>query len=127
MTKLNPYEDTGRIHRRKGYAINQRFFLAARYTLENKRIICAATLLPAAISMIGQATLLMRTMTITRKEIGYAKLITVSVRNVYGVETVYPACPDSVIFAGIAGTKTLTADTLARIERLGYDIRVENA
>jgi len=53
------------------------------------------------------------------------KLITVSVRNVYGVETVYPACPDSVIFAGIAGTKTLTADTLARIERLGYDIRVE--
>jgi len=74
MTKLNPYEDTGRIHRRKGYAINQRFFLAARYTLENKADYMRGYIAAGRYIDDRQATLLMRTMTITRKEIGYAKI-----------------------------------------------------
>jgi hypothetical protein len=51
--------------------------------------------------------------------------IKISVKNVYGVDTVYPACPAAVIFARIAGTKTLTHDTLCAIEALGYNIEVE--
>lgn len=51
--------------------------------------------------------------------------ITVQVRTVYGVDTVYPSCPKSAIFAAIAGTKTLTNATLCQIEALGYTIEVE--
>lgn len=51
--------------------------------------------------------------------------ITVSIRSVYGVETVYPACPRALAFASIARTKTLTAAVLADIERLGFEIKVE--
>ena len=52
------------------------------------------------------------------------KTIKVQIKSVYGTETVYPACPDAVTFAGIAGTRTLTADTLRRIAALGYTIEV---
>ena len=40
--------------------------------------------------------------------------ITVQIKTVYGVEQVYPACQRSRLFAEIAGTKTLTAETLRR-------------
>lgn len=50
------------------------------------------------------------------------KSIQVEVRSVYGQQAVYPACPDALVFAGIAGTKTLTHATLCAIERLGYRI-----
>ena len=50
--------------------------------------------------------------------------VKVQIKNVYGNETVYPACPDAVTFAAIAGTRTLTADTLRRIAALGYEIHV---
>ena len=52
-------------------------------------------------------------------------IIKVQIRNIYGVDTVYPACPAAVTFAHIAGTKTLTHHTLCLIERLGYTIEVE--
>ena len=48
--------------------------------------------------------------------------VRVTVREVYGVPTVYPACPDAVRFAEIAGTKTLTDRTLRLIVALGYTI-----
>jgi hypothetical protein len=51
--------------------------------------------------------------------------IKVQIRSVYGVDTVYPACPKALAFASIAKTKTLTADTLRDIERLGFEIEVE--
>lgn len=51
--------------------------------------------------------------------------ITIQIKSVYGVNTVYPACPKSVIFAAIAGTKTLTHATLCQIEALGYEIKAE--
>jgi len=51
--------------------------------------------------------------------------ITVQIREVYGTQLVYPACPKSVLFAGIAKTKTLTMDTLYDIQRLGFEVKVE--
>jgi hypothetical protein len=51
--------------------------------------------------------------------------IKVSIRSVYGRETVYPACHKALIFAQIAGTKVLTHATLCQIEALGYTIEVE--
>jgi hypothetical protein len=50
------------------------------------------------------------------------KHIEVTIKKVYGNRVIYPACPVSRDFARIAGTKTLTADTLRRIRALGYDI-----
>ena len=51
--------------------------------------------------------------------------ITISVKNVYGRETIYPACKQSAFFAALAGTKTLTDDALRLIRAAGYDIVVE--
>jgi len=53
------------------------------------------------------------------------KQITVSVRQVYGNETIYPACPTSVFFATLACTKTLTDDALRLIAANGYAIVAE--
>jgi hypothetical protein len=48
--------------------------------------------------------------------------ITVTIREVYGIKTVYPVCITAKVFASIAGTKTLTLATLKKIEALGYSI-----
>jgi hypothetical protein len=49
-------------------------------------------------------------------------MIQVSVKSVYGNDTVYPVCEKAKLFADIAGTKTLTHATLCLIERMGYTI-----
>lgn len=46
--------------------------------------------------------------------------IKVRIDRVYGKITVYPACRRSALLAQIAGTKTLTPDTLALATRLGF-------
>lgn len=51
--------------------------------------------------------------------------ITVTIREVYGIKTVYPVCITAKLFASIAGTKTLTFPTLKKIEALGYSIMQE--
>lgn len=48
--------------------------------------------------------------------------ITIQVRNVFGNDTVYPVDQAAKEFASIAGTKTLTRDSLASILRLGFVI-----
>lgn len=50
--------------------------------------------------------------------------IKVTLRNVYGNDVVYPACPDARRFADIAGSKTLTDRTLRLVQDLGYSIEV---
>lgn len=50
--------------------------------------------------------------------------ITVKIRDVYGKEAVYPACPKAEAFARIANAKTLTERVLAEIRALGYEIEV---
>ena len=51
--------------------------------------------------------------------------LTVKIGNNYGKTVVYPVCEQSRIFAQIAGTTTLTLDTLRLIEQLGYTTRLE--
>ena len=57
--------------------------------------------------------------------VGSDKTIIVSVRNVYGRETIYPACPTSVFFAALAKTTTLTEDTMRLILEQGYQVVAE--
>lgn len=52
--------------------------------------------------------------------------IKIQIRSIYGNETIYPACPASLLFARIAGTKTLTNQALRDIRALGYEIVVEH-
>ena len=50
--------------------------------------------------------------------------IQINVREIYGVRKAYPLCKDAMLFAEIAGTKTLTRNTLRRIKDLGYVIKI---
>lgn len=50
--------------------------------------------------------------------------IEVRVKNVYGNESVYPVCERAKAFASIAGTSTLTSNTIRGIKSLGYIIQV---
>ncbi len=51
--------------------------------------------------------------------------ITIQIRNVYGNETIYPACKTSAFFCRLAGTKTFTDEMLRLIRAQGYQIEVE--
>jgi len=48
--------------------------------------------------------------------------ITVKMDKNYGIKTVYPFCEQAKLFARIAGTKTLTRNTLRDVQLLGYKI-----
>jgi len=51
--------------------------------------------------------------------------ITVIIKNVYGNEVVYPVCEQAKLFARLAGTKTLTLESLSLITALGYEISTQ--
>jgi hypothetical protein len=51
--------------------------------------------------------------------------ITVRVAHNYGQRVVYPVCRAAILFAEIAGTKTLTDNTLRQIKGLGLTIEVK--
>ena len=53
------------------------------------------------------------------------KELTVQIKSIYGEDKVYPICKDSRTFANIAGTKTLTQETIAYIKKLGYLFIIE--
>ncbi len=53
------------------------------------------------------------------------KTITVSIKNIYGRDVVYPICDDAKSFAQLAGTKTLTMDAIGHIKNLGYTVSVK--
>lgn len=48
--------------------------------------------------------------------------ITIQARSVYGETKIYPVDTGAKEFAAVAGTKTLTLDTLASVLRLGFTI-----
>lgn len=50
--------------------------------------------------------------------------IQVSIKNVYGLETIYPVCAHAKFLAAMAGTKTLTIEKLRLIRAHGYDVEV---
>jgi len=52
--------------------------------------------------------------------------ILVTLKSVYGETKCYPACDKAKGFAQIAGTKTLTQDTLRAIKELGVDIKIDS-
>jgi hypothetical protein len=52
-------------------------------------------------------------------------LIQVEIKQVYGNETIYPACETSKLFAQIANTRTLTRAAINSIKALGYGVEVK--
>ena len=50
----------------------------------------------------------------------------VKIKNVYGVDKVYPDCPVTEIFAALTKTKTLSENDLSNILKLGYNIQVNS-
>ncbi|MFM2134447.1 MAG: hypothetical protein RL156_1728 [Bacteroidota bacterium] len=48
--------------------------------------------------------------------------ITVTLKNVYGNQSVYPLDEHAHRFAKIAGTKTLSRDALANVRALGFEV-----
>ena len=50
------------------------------------------------------------------------KEIQLEMRNVFGVDRIYPVCEKSQIFARITGLKTLQPTVIKEIENLGYEL-----
>ncbi len=50
------------------------------------------------------------------------RIVTVTVRRVYGMPVIYPADANARAFAAIAGTKTITPAALRHIRALGFDV-----
>lgn len=57
-------------------------------------------------------------------EVGVGRKVIVMVKTVYGADKIYPLCPNAKLFADIAGTTTLREGDLRRIQKLGFDIVV---
>lgn len=51
--------------------------------------------------------------------------VTIEIKHIYGMKTIYPACEVSKRFAQLAGTKTLTPKSLMHINALGYTIAIK--
>lgn len=55
------------------------------------------------------------------------KEIIVKIKNVYGNDLTYPACPVSEKLIQLTGVKTFTAKHIAIIKSLGYEVKLEQA
>lgn len=51
--------------------------------------------------------------------------IEIEMRDVYGVTKFYPVCAKACIFARIAGTTTLTRETIKLIKELDYAVVIK--
>jgi len=51
--------------------------------------------------------------------------IKVQVRQVYGTDTLYPACRTSAFFCALAGKRTITSEMVRLIRANGYEIKAE--
>jgi len=51
--------------------------------------------------------------------------IIIELKSIYGLQTYYPYCGKSKLFAKLAGTKTLTRHALNDIKALGYEIHIK--
>lgn len=57
---------------------------------------------------------------------GYIGSITVSLKNVYGNELIYPVCEKAKLFASLTGKKTLSQNDIdVIIKALGFEIYIE--
>jgi len=48
--------------------------------------------------------------------------ITIEIKTQYGQTVAHPVCCKAKLFAKIAGTKTITMETLKNVQALGYEI-----
>jgi hypothetical protein len=51
--------------------------------------------------------------------------ITVEIKTVYGNKFIYPICDKAKNLAALAGTKTLTDNSINVIKKLGYEIKIK--
>ena len=51
--------------------------------------------------------------------------ITVEVKNVYGIDRIYPVCPKAKAFMSLTGNKTLSDADIKLIKSLGFEIEVK--
>jgi len=54
------------------------------------------------------------------------KLVVITLQSSYGNVKAYPRNEQALVFANIAGTRTLTIETLKQITLLGYSIECIN-
>ena len=52
--------------------------------------------------------------------------ITVSIRNVYGNDLIYPICDTAQLLCSLTARKTLHKHDIDVIKQLGYDVEVVN-
>lgn len=52
--------------------------------------------------------------------------VSITIKDVYGKTLAYPSCVNAHLFADMVGTKTLTAQALTSIARLGCDIELQD-
>ena len=52
------------------------------------------------------------------------KTLQVSIKNVYGVERIYPHCEQSEVFAILTNSRTLSENAIKWIKTLGYEFEV---
>lgn len=50
--------------------------------------------------------------------------IQVTIKTVYGNETIYPACKKAEAFAKMLGQRTLTRTNIASIKEIGFEVEV---
>lgn len=62
----------------------------------------------------------------TNPQLGLAPFV-VTVRSVYGNDSIYPASDVARSFAAIAGTRTLSRAVIGRVKALGYEIIVDGS
>lgn len=55
-----------------------------------------------------------------------AMQIQVTIKSVYGNETIYPHCQQAKGFADLLNQKTLTRRDLTKIKAMGYEIGIVN-
>ena len=51
--------------------------------------------------------------------------ITVRVKNNFGNRAIYPVSSDAQTFCELAGTKTLTDETIRLVKELGYEVQIQ--
>jgi len=51
-------------------------------------------------------------------------IIHVKIKNIYGTETIYPACEKSKLFVNLLKQTTLTRRDIQIIKALGYEIEI---
>ena len=50
--------------------------------------------------------------------------ITVKIKNVYGVDLIYPVCDKALLLSKLIGKKTFSASDIDTIKKLGFSVKL---